>query len=465
MKTVPYGSWRSPITPELIVGRVVGLGDVRLDGDATYFLESRPAEGGRSVVMKRSADGTLAEVTPAPFNVRTRVHEYGGGAYTVHAGVVYFSNFADNRLYRVQPDQPPQALTPDVAMRYADACVDERRRRLICVREDHTGPGEAVNTLVSVPMDPSQGTTVLVDGCDFYSSARVSPDGKRLAWLSWNHPNMPWDGTELWVADIADDGSVASAHKVAGGLTESIFQPEFAPDGTLYFISDRSNWWNIYRVREERIEPVLVKDAEFGAPQWGFGMSTYGFRSADEMVCSYSEAGHTHVLLVDLAALTHKEIALGEFDIAGGIRVALDRFGFSGSSETRPGGVALYDFSSSSCSIIKRSTDWVIDEAYVGRAEPIEFPTDGGMTAHGYYYAPRNPDFAGPPDERPPLLVICHGGPTSATSVAFNPSIRYWTSRGFGVLDVNYGGSAGYGRAYRQRLNGQWGVVDVNDCT
>jgi len=465
LKTVPYGAWQSPITPDLIVGSVVGLGDVRLDGEDTYFLESRPAEGGRSVVMKRSADGKIAEVTPAPFNVRTRVHEYGGGAYAVHAGTVYFSNFADDRLYRVQPGQSPLALTPAVAMRYADACVDWQRGRLICVREDHTGVGEAVNTLVAVPMDPAHTSSVLVAGCDFYSSPRVSPDGTKLAWLSWNHPNMPWDGTELWTADIAHDGSLGSAQKVAGGPAESIFQPEFAPDGTLYFISDRSNWWNIYRLAGGRIEPVLVKDAEFGAAQWGFGMSTYGFRSAQEMICSYSQAGHTHVLSVDLSGLTYKEIDLGEFEMASGIRVAADRIGFYGTSETRPGAAALYEFASCACSVIKRSTDWVIDEAYIGRAEPIEFPTDGGLTAHGYYYAPKNPDFVGPQDERPPLLVICHGGPTSSTSIVFNLSIRYWTSRGFGVLDVNYGGSTGYGRAYRQRLNGQWGVVDVNDCT
>jgi hypothetical protein len=308
--TAPYGSWKSPITSDLIVAGTISLGQIMLDGDDIYWSEMRPTEAGRNVVVRRSPDGKTIDVTPTPFNVRTRVHEYGGGAYVVAEGVVYFSNFADQRLYRQKIGQDPQPLTPAIDLRYADAVVDSSRQRLIAVREDHTGEGECVNTIVAVaavPSEPLDGGQVLVSGDDFYSSPRLSPDGNYLAWLSWNHPNMPWDGTELWLAPVQADGSLGEAQKIAGGLTESIFQPEWSPDGVLYFIGDRTNWWNLYRYQvgtsNNSVEPICEKSAEFGMPHWIFRMSTYGFESSESLICTYVENGIQHLARLNTQTL------------------------------------------------------------------------------------------------------------------------------------------------------------------
>ncbi len=275
----PYGSWKSPITADMLVANSVGIGQVELDGDYVYWSEGRPEEGGRQVVVRRSPSGETIDLVPQPFNARTRVHEYGGGSFLAADGVLYFSNFADQRLYRVDGGGQPRPITPEAGLRYADAVLDRQRGRLICVREDHTVEGrEAVNTIVAVQArGDDKGGTVLVEGNDFYSSPRLSPDGTRLAWLTWHHPNMPWDGNELWVGDVQPDGSIGSARQVAGGGEESIFQPEWSPGGILHFISDRTGWWNIYRVNGAEIKSLHPMEAEFGTPQWVFGLSTYAF--------------------------------------------------------------------------------------------------------------------------------------------------------------------------------------------
>ena len=286
-KFAPYGSWKSPITSDLIVKGLIGVGQVALDGDDIYWSEMRPSEGGRSVVVRRTPDGKTEDVTPQPFNARTRVHEYGGGDYTVADGVLYFSNFADQRLYKQSQNSQPESLTPALAMRYADMIVDRKRGRIIAVREDHTGAGEAVNTLVSISIEDGADARVLASGNDFYASPRLSPDGKRLAWLTWNHPNMPWDGTELWVGEVSEDGTLTNTKLVAGGVEESIFQPEFSPDGTLYFVSDRTGWWNLYRLNDDgRAEALHEMRAEFGMPQWVFGISMYAFESSERIICA-----------------------------------------------------------------------------------------------------------------------------------------------------------------------------------
>jgi len=285
-EVAPYGSWKSPITSDLIVSGTVGLGQIAFDGEDIYWSEMRPAEGGRNVIVRRTPDGRTSDATPAPFNVRTRVHEYGGGAFTVSDGTLYFTHFADQRLYRQVGAAAPQPLTPAADLRYADGVVDRRRGRIICVREDHTiTESEAANTLVGLDLVGGDGQ-VLVSGSDFYSSPRLSADGSRLAWLAWNHPNMPWDGTELWVGECKPDGSLGRTERVAGGVSESIFQPEWSPDGILHFVSDRTGWWNLYRRREGRIEPLCPMAAEFGRPQWVFGMSTYAFTSASRIICA-----------------------------------------------------------------------------------------------------------------------------------------------------------------------------------
>ena len=466
-EVAPYGSWRSPIGAELIASGAVTVGQLVLDGADAYWIETRPTEGGRGVVVRRGADGRVSDVTPPGFYVRTRVHEYGGGAFAVSGGVVYFSNFADQRLYRQDPGEEPRPLTPDVDLRYADGDVDRRRGRMVCVREDHTvGGREAVNTLVSVDLTEGGPGDLLVSGSDFYSSPRISPDGSMLAWLSWDHPNMPWDGTTLWTAPLDAAGKVGAATRVAGGADESIFQPEWSPDGVLYFVSDRTGWWNLYRRREGEAAPVYRMEAEFGAPQWGLGMRTYGFASAERIICSYNERGTWHIadLYPDSQRLERVPTPFTEITSSGMV-VSSDGVLFGAGSPTMAATVMYHDLSSGETEALRRSSEAEVDQGYLSAPRPIEFPTEKGLTAHAFFYPPKNRDYTGPEGERPPLLVKSHGGPTSSTSSTLDLSVQYWTSRGIAVLDVNYGGSTGYGTEYRRRLNGQWGLIDVDDCS
>jgi dienelactone hydrolase len=488
-KTAPYGSWSSPITSDLIVASTIGLGEILLDGTDVYWLESRPQEGGRSVIVRRAPDGGVADITPplptggeAVFSVRTRVHEYGGGAYLVSGGVVYFCNDANQRLYRQEPGAAPVAITPDPArprgLRYADGVMDATRERMIWVREDHTTAApEPVNTLVEIPLDPARPQRVLQSGRDFYAAPRLSPDRHRLAWLEWNHPNMPWIGCELWVGEVAADGSVGRKRLVAGGDDESLFQPEWSPDGTLYFVSDRAQpslggrWWNLFRVRGDAvegsapIEPVHPLAAEFGRPQWQFRMSAFAFSSAGQLVCSYVQNGIHRMAGVELGTLQTSPIATQYEDISS-LRASAGRVYFRGGSSTSPPAVVELDLASGRAETLKLSTTQDVEacRGCLSVPEPVTFDTDNGLQAYGLFYAPQNTDFVAPSGELPPLIVHCHGGPTAAASPTLSWGTQYWTSRGFAILDVNYGGSTGYGREYRLRLQGNWGIVDVADC-
>lgn len=462
-KITTYGSWKSPITSDLIVAGTVRLGQVEVDGDDIYWLEGRASEKGRNVIVKRTADGKTVDLTPAPFNARTRVHEYGGGSYVVSDGKVFFSNFADQRLYGFPANAEPVAVTPETELRYADGFVDRLRNRIICVREDHTvAEREPTNTIVSIELSGGE-QTILVSGNDFYSSPRLSPDGSRLAWIQWNHPNMPWDGSELWVADIQADGSPVNKTLVAGGVRESIFQPEWSPDGRLHFVSDRSGWWNLYRWREGEIESLCEKAAEFGLPQWVFGMSTYGFVSARQVACTYIENGFSRLALLDTETKRLKTIET-PFTLIEGIRAAAGKVVFIAGSPAEPTCIVSFNPETSRFEKLCSSSDATIDPGYISVPQAVEFPTADNLTAHGFFYPPQNLDFAATEGEKPPLLVMIHGGPTAATSPTLRLGIQYWTSKGIAVLDVNYGGSTGYGRAYRERLNGNWGIVDVDDC-
>ena len=459
----PYGSWRSPITTQMLVQGAVRFGDISVDGDALYWVESRPEEQGRYAVVRRKADGAIDDVLPPPFSARTLVHEYGGGALLASAGTVFFTNYADQRIWRLLPGETPQPVTAESRLRFADFVHDAPRHRLIAVCDDHTlDDDEPANRIVAVNL--ADGTvTPLVEGADFYSNPCISPDGDRLAWLSWNHPNMPWDGTELFVAPFTGDGSVAQPRKVAGGSDESIFQPSWAPDGTLFFVSDRSNWWNLYAQRDGRVVPVLPMDAEFGVPQWVFGMTTYGFDSTGQIIARYTRGGRWNVARIDPRSGRHAPLDV-PYSHVSSIHVAGERAYATVGSLTEVESLVEIDLATGKPQAIRRSSPIEPDRAYTSIPEAIEYPTAGGKTAHAFYYPPANRDFRGPPGEMPPLLVFVHGGPTSATAAQYRLTTQYWTSRGIAVCDVNYGGSTGYGREYRNRLRDAWGVVDVADA-
>ncbi len=463
-RIAPYGAWRSPITADLIVNGFNALSQIQLDAESIYWVEGRPTEKGRSVVVRRSPEGAITDVTPAGFNVRTRVHEYGGGSYLVDGATVWFSNYDDQRLYRQERAGTPAPITPAGAGRYADAVHDRARRRLICVREDHTkGGAQAINTLVGIDLSGKGTPTVLVEGNDFYSNPRLSPSGAHLAWLTWNHPNMPWDGTELWVAEVTEDGELRAPLKVAGGPQESIFQPEWSPEGVLYFMSDRTGWWNLYRWRRQGQEAVLQIDAELATTQWMFGMSTYAFESEARIVCQVRSGGLSRLGTIDTQQGRLDAVDTPYTAFAPWIRALPGKAVTIAGSPTEPLQVIVADLGSGRIDVLRRSMDVPVDATYLSVPDTIEFPTDGGLTAHAFYYPPRNPDYVAPEGELPPLIVMVHGGPTGAVNNALDLSDQYWTSRGFGYLVVNYGGSAGYGREYRQRLHRQWGVVDVAD--
>jgi dipeptidyl aminopeptidase/acylaminoacyl peptidase len=481
VKVAPYGSWKSPITSDLIVAQAIGLSEVRLDGGIVYWLEGRPQEQGRSVVVRAgSSGGENSDVTPMPFNVRTRVHEYGGGAWTVADGVLYFSNFADGRLYRQaggEVEARPLTLAPSGqlgAWRFADGVIDQVRNRWIGVREDHTLGSEPVNAIVAVDLarPGAEPARILVGGHDFFSSPRLSPDGRRLLWIAWDHPNMPWNGTTLYLAELDEEGLTAGEPElIAGGPAESVFQPEWSPDGgTIVFISDRSGWWNLHRfeLATRALRPIAPMAVEFGQPQWVFGMSTYAFAGPDRIVCTYSEAGLGQIAVIDLATETLRTLE-APFTQFASVRADGDQVVTVAGAPSLPVSIVEFDLNTGQHRTLKKATD-ILDRtdqrtaAYLTAVEALEFPTTRGKTAFGLFYRPHNPDYAGPAEEKPPLLVRCHGGPTSAASSTLSLGIQYWTSRGIAVLDVNYGGSTGFGRAYRERLHRNWGVVDVDDC-
>lgn len=464
-KTVaPYGSWKSPITSDLIVTGSIRLGDIVLDGEDVYWLEGRPSENGRSVLVKWNPETGSEDMSPAGFNIRSRAHEYGGGAYSVHDEIVYFVNFVDQRLYIQYPYSEAEPLSAAENLRFADGAVDPSRGRLYCIREAHIPGQEPQNALVSLNLDGYNETgEVLAEGNDFYASPCISPDGDKIAWLTWNHPDMPWDSTELWIADLTELGELTNIEKIAGGDQESIFQPSWSPSGVLHFVSDRSNWWNLYRYDGDKIEPVCPMEAEFGLPQWVFDMSTYGFESANSIICCYTQKG-----LWKIGRLNSDTQHLALFDLPftfiTGIKVSEGAAVFIAGSATIPSSVVRLDLHTGEYKILRQSTNLTVDRSYISTPQPISFPSENGLISHAIYYPPTNGDFEAPEGEKPPLLVYSHGGPTGATDTTLDLRIQFWTSRGFAIIDVNYSGSTGYGRDYRQRLNGQWGVLDVKDC-
>ena len=477
MKRGAFGSWSSPISIDDAVGGAITLADVRFDGDDILWTEGRPREGGRRTVVRRALDGSIQDVSSAEFNVRSRVHEYGGGAFAVRDGVLVFSSFADGRVWAqsIRDGGQSRPLTPDPASgtgdrRYADLCFDPSRGRVLAVSEDHSGPGEAVNTIVAIPLAGGE-PEVLVSGHHFFGALRPSPDGGRLAWLSWDHPNMPWDGTSLWVAEIDADESIGAPEIVAGGSSEWISQPSWSPTGELWLVAERDEWATLMSADQYHAgvdsSRSPVPNAEFTAPDWVFGWHTYAFLGDGRIAAVARADGRDRLWLIDAgggpAPLSASEVPVPytamSYVVARGASVAL-----LGGQPSKATELAIVDLETGGRQVIRRSSDVSVDSAYISIPEAISFPTGRDETGRALYYAPRNPDWTGLDGELPPLVVRTHGGPTAAVGSGLNLGIQLLTSRGIAVVDVDYRGSTGYGRSYRRRLEGNWGIVDVEDC-
>ena len=457
-RAAPGGTWTSPITFESLVEGAIHPSDLRADQGRLYWLESRPADGGRMVVMSDDGSGPV-QLTATPFNVRTRVHEYGGAPYVVSGGVIWFSNFADQRLHMLEPGGEPEALTPE-GYRYADAAA-LADGGLVAVREDHTDPADVKNAIVRLSGTAGDGGQVLFGASDFVASPRPSPDGRRLAFIGWDHPNMPWDTTSLHVAELTDEG-LGDVRRIAGGHEESVIDPKWAADGSLYFVSDRSGFWNLYRWSGGEAQVVLPKAAEFAGPMWVFGQSNYALLPDGRVLVRHGGEAR------DCLALIAPDGGVREIQtdfVECGALQALDerRVAMLAAYADQGPAIVMVDVDAGQTAVVRRPSPAKLDPESISTAEAISFPSAGGRTAHALYYPPTSVAFGLPAGEPPPLIVQAHGGPTAHASAGFSLSTQFWTSRGFALVDVDYGGSSGYGRAYRQALNGQWGVVDVED--
>ena len=459
-QALPCGSWPSPISTGMIVDQGVRLFQPQASGDCVYWLETRPRQRGRTVLVRRDSDGVISDLTPEKFSARSCVHEYGGGAFHVSQDEVWFVEFRDQQVYRLEEDKPPQRMSFDEDHRHADIVRDHDRSRIVCVCEDHREAGEPRNFIAAVTDKGLK--SVLASGHDFYSTPGISPDGSQLSWLCWRHPQMPWDGTELWVGDFDEDGTIVASRCVAGGKQESVGQPRWGSDGRLYFVSDRSDWWNLYAWNGADVETLTSLEAELGLPQWVFGQSTYGFPDNDTIVFAATSNGRWHLyrmprtggqpVHVDFPFDTIEHVSCDN-----GRAVVL-----AGGPDSAPG---IYEVGDDEPSQIAASSQADIPAGFLSRPETISFVTGSGEeTAHGFFYTPNNAMYKAPEGERPPLIITCHGGPTGATGTSMDLRTQYWTSRGFAVLDLNYRGSTGFGRQYRHSLYGRWGQADVEDC-
>ena len=460
-----FGAWASPFRIERLVDRVVFLTEARGIAGVRWWLEGRPEEGGIQVLFRRDPDGKLTRLTPAGFNARSRVHEYGGGASLISGDLIVVSDFVTGRLNKVVAPEQVVAFTPERQWRYADAIHDAAHNRLIAVREDHEEAmvaehGEWNNDLVTIDL-ATGAVTALVEGSDFYMAPRLSPDGSTLAWLEWHHPNMPWDGTELHLAPVLADGSLGPSRIVAGSRTDWISQPRWSPEGVLHFVAEPEGWMNIFRLVDGKAEAVTSFEAEFAGPDWQFGYTTYAFM-ADGSILAIARSGGRDQLVKVRADGELDPIDLPYTEMAG-LSVDGDTVVMRAAGPDRPGSVIELD-RAGNLSILRTATPNLPEREDVSIAQHIEFPTTGGRMAYGNFYPPTNRSFVGPADELPPLIVTSHGGPTAAAFSGFATGLQLFASRGYAVLDVDYGGSTGYGKDYRKRLELQWGVVDVDDC-
>ena len=467
-KFVPFGAWESPISASEIAAGGTSLQALSASGDSVYLIESRPSEMGRQVLLRLPSRGDFSECTPSNFNTRTRVHEYGGGDYWVHEGVIFAVSFSDQRVYRIDDEESePVAITPrsEIAnsLRYANGTVSSDGSMIYCVQENHLDPEHILNQIVCFPSDGSIDPRVIFSGTDFVSSPKISPDGLTLTWLSWDHPNMPWDGTQLHMAQINSDGGLSNRKLIAGGSEESITQPTWSPDGVLHFISDRSGWWNLYFFENEEITRLVELDADFAGPDWQFGFSSYDFMADSSVICTYKDRDRDILIKVGREDSVPEKIQ-NDYSSIADVSVLNDVIYFIGSSPVVPAELVSISLAENTINTLRQSREATIDASFISEAEFIEFDTTESAKSFALFYPPKHAHSQGAPDEKPPLLVMSHGGPTSATSTSYNLAIQYWTSRGIAVVDVNYRGSSGFGRAYRNALRNQWGVFDTADC-
>ncbi|MGH8371996.1 MAG: prolyl oligopeptidase family serine peptidase [Gammaproteobacteria bacterium] len=457
VRSAACGSWSSPISAELASGSNLRLMQPCMHAGWTYWIESRPAEQGRCVLMRGKPGQEPETLLPEPFSARSRVHEYGGGAYAVHAEIVVFVNNEDQQIY-LRSNGAIRRLTDATGSRFGDLLFDAMHARLICVREQHgTERNQPENSLVAISLKNGAIQT-LAQGHDFYSSPALDHDARQLAWLHWDHPQLPWDGCELHCAELDNEGAIKSASKVTGDEDESLFQPQFAPDGALHFISDRSGWWNLYKVTDRDIVAVTTDNADYGLAQWNLGMSRYGFDDNDAVLAVRTVDARAELVCIESDTQRIQALPLTQIDhlFVHGDQVTLLAAGPRTPATIYTGRAAQH--------VLRRSTELELDAAYISVAQAIRFPTAEGEPAHAWYYPPCNADFRVPDTERPPLIVKCHGGPTAMNGDGLEPRIQFWTSRGFAVVDVNYRGSSGFGRTYRRSLHGAWGLKDVEDC-
>lgn len=466
-----FGSWESPITTDLMLEDNVGLGEISVFKNEIYWIEMRPQEKGRYVIVKQTAAGEYIDVIPPEYNARTRVHEYGGGSYLITEKGVVFSNFSDQALYLIDTNNNCTRLTDKQSCRYADMIYDKFNNRLICVREDHTDEEtEAKNTIVAVSLDASVSSTdkqkILVEGADFYSNPRLSHDGKSLCWISWNHPNMPWDDTCLSLAKIKQDGELAEYTHVLDGSNsnESVCQPTWSSENILYFVTDKNNWWNLYRLNDNKVECVAEMEAEFAVPQWSFREANYDFIDENNILAIYRQNGLAYLSKINISERSIETLALPYTDLES-VSCNNKTVCFLAASPTQFPAIIKYDLETNRTKVIRKANNLKLDEENISIGESLSFPVDEKNNAHAFFYRPRNKAFTGLEGEKPPLIVMSHGGPTGESHNGIKMVAQFFSSRGFAVLDVNYGGSSGYGRAYRQRLNREWGIVDVNDCS
>ncbi|WP_346837910.1 prolyl oligopeptidase family serine peptidase [Microbulbifer sp. SAOS-129_SWC] len=464
-RTLPYGSWPSPVSAESAIAGSRALGSVSFDNGYLYWAESRPEEGGRITLMRWKAGTQPEELLAAPWNVRTRVQEYGGRSYTVANGEIFFSNFKDQQLYRFKPGQKPVAFTSEPGLRYAACQLDRSRQRLVCVQEDHRAEGEPTNALVALPLDSQRKRSLLFQDSDFVSAPSLSPDGKALAFVSWNHPNMPWDNTSLWSAEFADNGQLQQLVNHNPDREESVVDPQWGPGHQLYAISDRDNWWKLYRVNGQDFTPLQpeFKESELGGPAWTLGGHYYRLLEDGRIVAAVRHGGTETVMLIDPANNRSTKLPVQGVTFSNLLPEGKQLFMIAGLTD-RPPELVRVNLSGDQHKVIRTAGDAGVSAAWIPQYQLVSFPTAGGATTHGIYLPPTNPQVRAPEGEAPPLIVTVHGGPTAVSSPTFSRSELFWTSRGFAMLKLNYRGSTGFGRAYRRSLYGQWGEADVEDA-